>query len=228
MVTTIFFDLDDTLLDFGAAEASALCKTLTQFGIAPTPQVTACYSAINQHHWELLEQGSLTRDQVLHQRFDRLFEALGVIGDSHQVQKTYEYLLSLEHPFLPGAQDLLDTLYGTYDLYLVSNGTAMVQDRRLQDSGISHYFRDIFISERIGYDKPSRAFFDHCFAAIPGLCRDHTIIVGDSLTSDIRGGNNAGIRTCWFNPKGRPRREGISVDYEITNLSQLPLLLSTI
>lgn len=225
MITSVFLDLDDTLLDFKKGEATALSMTLAKMGVAPTPEVVALYSAINQSQWELLEQGAITRDQVLHRRFDILFEKLGVRQDSHRVQAVYERLLGEQHDFIDGAPELLEALSGTYNLYLVSNGTASVQDPRLEAAGISHYFKKIFISERMGHDKPSREFFDLCFAAIPGLSPEACIIVGDSLTSDIRGGNNAGIRTCWFNPKGKPRREDVQVDYEISALSQLPGLL---
>ena len=97
----------------------------------------------------------------------------------------------------------------------------------MRDSGIAHYFQDIFISERIGADKPKKEFFDRCFARIPGFDRAQAMIIGDSLTSDIRGGNNAGIQTCWFNPKHKPRRPDIHVDYEIDALMELPQLLKT-
>ena len=225
MVTAVFLDLDDTLLDFKQAEAVALRKTLTQLGIEPTAETVARYSAINQSQWELLERGELTRDQVLHRRFDILFETLGVRRDSHAVQAIYERQLAVGHYFIPGAPELLETLFPRYDLYLVSNGTATVQTGRLESAGISRYFKAIFLSELVGHNKPDKAFFDHCFAAASGLRRDQSIIVGDSLTSDILGGRNAGIRTCWFNPKGKPPRADIPADYEISALSQLPPLL---
>lgn len=228
MITSVFFDLDDTLLDFKKAEAMALRNTLAQFGLNPTPETVALYSAINQSQWELLELGAITRDQLLHRRFDILFKKLGLHRDSRQVQQVYERRLGMGHDFIPGAPELLEQLSPSYDLYLVSNGTASVQDTRLESAGISRYFKGIFISQRVGHDKPSKAFFDHCFAAVPGLSPAQSLIVGDSLTSDIRGGNNAGMQTCWFNPSGKPRRSDIPVDYEITALNQLPTLLTSL
>ena len=225
MLKTIFLDLDDTLLDFHKAEAAALARALTQLGVDPAPAVIARYSAINAQQWQLLEEGKFTRDEILTRRFDILFRELGVEVSSALARQTYEGFLGQGHAFIPGAEDLLKALARRYDLYLVSNGTAAVQAGRIASAGIAPYFKEIFISEAMGLHKPQREFFDACFAAIPGFCRQEALIIGDSLTSDIRGGNNAGIRTCWFNPQGKPRPADIHVDYEVSALSQIPPLL---
>ena len=224
----LLFDLDDTLLDFHKAEAWALRRALSQSGIAPTDAIAARYSEINQSQWELLEEKKLTREQVLIRRFQLLFQELGVHASCEGTQHCYENMLAKGHDFMPGAPELLELLKGRYQLYLVSNGTAMVQDCRLRDSGIEKYFQGIFISERIGVDKPQKEFFDRSFATIPDFDPSQAMIIGDSLTSDIRGGNNAGIQTCWYNPKHKPRRTDIHVDYEISDLMELPKLLKTL
>lgn len=224
----LFFDLDDTLLDFHKAEAWALRQALRRSGIEPTDAIAARYSEINQRQWELLEEKKLTREQVLIRRFQLLFQELGVNASCEDTQQCYENMLAKGHDFMPGAPELLETLKGDYQLYLVSNGTAVVQDARLRDSGIEKYFRGIFISERVGVDKPQKEFFDRSFATIPNFDPDQAMIIGDSLTSDIRGGNNAGIRTCWYNPKHKPRRADIPVDYEIEDLLELPRLLESL
>ena len=118
-------------------------------------------------------------------------------------------------------------LYPHYQLYIVSNGTAAIQDQRIAGAGIARYFEEIFISQRIGYNKPHPEFFHYCFAHIPDFSHDNTIIIGDSLTSDIRGGNLAGIHTCWFNPKSSPGRADIIPQYEITDLAEFPALLQS-
>ena len=225
MLKTIFLDLDDTLLDFHKAEAAALAKALTALDVPPTPAVIARYSAINAQQWRLLEEGKFTRDEILTRRFDILFRELGVERPSSLARRTYEGFLGQGHYFIPGAEELLKALVRRYDLYLVSNGTAAVQAGRIASAGIASYFRKIFISEQMGLHKPQKEFFDACFAAIPGFHREEALIIGDSLTSDIRGGNNAGIRTCWFNPQGKPRLEDVRVDYEVSALSQIPPLL---
>lgn len=224
----LFFDLDDTLLDFHKAEAWALRQALRRSGVEPTDAIAARYSEINQSQWELLEEQKITRQQVLVRRFQLLFQELGVNASCEKTQKCYENMLAKGHDFMPGAQELLETLKGKYEMYLVSNGTAMVQDARLRDSGIEQYFKGIFISERVGVDKPQKEFFDRSFAAIPVFDPGQAMIIGDSLTSDIRGGNNAGIQTCWYNPKHKPRRADIHVDYEISELMALPKLLDTL
>ncbi len=228
MLTTIFFDLDNTLLDFDRGEAHALTRALCQFGVAPTPDVLTRYHAINLRQWELLEEGKLTKEQVLTRRFDLLFEELDAACDSQSVCDLYESFLAEEHAFVPGALELLDALHSRYGLYLATNGAAAVQRRRLADAGITPYFRKIFISEEVGFHKPSPAFFQAAFAAIPGFDLSAALMVGDSLTSDIRGGRDAGIRTCWFNPCGRPGRPDILPDCIITALDQLPTLLETL
>ena len=223
MLTAIFFDLDNTLLDFDRGEARALSNALRQFGVDPTPAVLTRYHAINLRQWELLEEGVLTKEQVLIRRFELLFHELGVDCDSRRVCDLYESLLAKEHDMLPGAMELLEYLAPRYSLYLATNGAAAVQRCRLADAGIVPYFQDIFISEEIGFHKPDTAFFKACFDTIPDFDPGMTLMVGDSLTSDIRGGRNAGLRTCWLNRHNAPLRP--EPDYTITALCQLPALL---
>ncbi|MDO4314711.1 MAG: YjjG family noncanonical pyrimidine nucleotidase [Oscillospiraceae bacterium] len=228
MIRTIFFDLDDTLLDFARAEREALTRAFRRFDIDPAPGVLDRYHELNRQQWELLEEGRLTRPQVLLRRFDLLFAELGLDRSSRQVCDAYEAFLAQGHWFIPGAPELLAALAPRYDLYLASNGASAVQCSRLESAGILPYFKDIFISEEVGFDKPSPAFFQAAFAAVPGFSRETALMVGDSLTSDIRGGLNAGIRTCWFDPHDRPPRPDIVPDWRITALNQLPELLEKI
>lgn len=228
MIKTIFFDLDDTLLDFTRAEREALTRAFRRFDVDPTPAVLDRYHELNRQQWELLEEGKLTRPQVLLRRFDLLFAELGLDRSSRQVCDAYENLLAQGHWFVPGALELLEALSPRYGLYLASNGAAAVQRSRLESAGILPYFKGVFISEEVGFDKPSPAFFAACFAAIPGFSRETALMVGDSLTSDIRGGRNAGIRTCWFDPHGAAPRPDVVPDFRITALDQLPGLLETL
>ncbi len=228
MIKTVLLDLDDTILDFHKAEAIALRKALTEMEVPVSDEIAARYSEINAAQWRALERGEITRQQVLTRRFQFLYAELGVERSPEETQKRYEQYLSQGHYFLPGAEELLETLYPKYDLYLVSNGNAVVQEGRLKSADISHFFREIFISEHIGADKPSKIYFDRCFARIPDFRKETAILVGDSLTSDIRGGINAGVRTCWFNPHHKPGNPEIPPDYEIDQLSDLPPLLERI
>ena len=227
MLKHIFLDLDDTILNFTAGEAKALTQALRESGIEPTRAVLDRYHLINIAHWELLEEGRITREEVLVRRFEQLFRELGIPHSGAAVNDRYEHLLSLQHDFIPGAEQLLKDLTPRYDLYLASNGVAAVQHPRLDASGIRPYFKGIFISEEIGADKPSKAFFDACFATIPSFRQEDAVMVGDSLTSDIRGGRNAGLRTVWFNPHGKEPRPDMRPDYTIHALSELPTLLGS-
>lgn len=227
MVEFLFLDLDDTVLDFGKAERNALSKTLDAFGVEPTDAICARYSQINLQHWKMLERGELTREQLKEGRFSVLFRELGMEVDAKECTKAYEGFLAVGHWFLPGAEEAVKELAGKYRLFLASNGTSHVQAGRLTSAQLYPYFEKVFISQEIGHNKPSKAFFDACFAQIPGFDREKCMMVGDSLTSDMQGGINAGIKTCWVNPKHDPSGD-IRPDYEIEALAQLPELLDTI
>ena len=225
MVKFLFLDLDDTLLDFHLAERVALSSTLKDMGVEPTEALLSRSKEINRSCWEALERGELTREEVLVKRFEILFGELCLSISATQTQQTYEYKLSLEHQFMDGAIELLDALFGKYKLYIASNGTACVQDRRISDTGIAKYFDGIFISERIGANKPDKEFFDRCFEKIDDFNPDEAMIVGDSLSSDILGGKRANIMSCYFNPHRKPNSTTIIPDFEIHRLDELiPLI----
>ena len=228
MIEFLFLDLDDTILDFHKAERIAISKTIGEFGVAPTEEVLSLYHEINKWHWEQLELGKLTRAEVLENRFKVLFSELGMDVDAEKVARTYEKNLGTGHWFLPGAEEAVDSLHKKYRLFLASNGTASVQKGRMTSANLYRFFETVFVSQEIGHNKPSRAYFDACFAQIPGFDPEKCLMVGDSLTSDILGGKNAGIKTVWVNPNHAPGRPDIVPDYEIEALSQLEALLETL
>ena len=227
MVEFLLIDLDDTILDFKKAEHAAVKKTLADFGVVPTGAVCSRYSVINQLHWEAMGRKERTRQQVLVGRFAVLFAELGVTVDAAQCAECYTQNLSIGHYFLPGAREAVESLSKKYKLYLTSNGTAWVQRSRLESADIEKYFLDIFISQEIGFNKPAIEYFAGCFARIPGFDPTKSMIVGDSLSSDIKGGKNAGIATCWVNPAHKPAGE-MEPDHQIESLSQLEALLETL
>lgn len=224
----VLLDLDNTILDFNTAEHRALGRALTAQGLPFDDEIAALYHRINNRHWEMLEDGILTREEVLVQRYEALFRELGLSGDAMKTQELYEGFLAEGHWFMPGAEELLESLYKTYRLFICSNGVQRVQDGRIKSAGIAPYFEKIFISEHMDGNKPEARFFEQCFREIPDFDRSRAIILGDSLTSDIRGGINAGIKTCWFNPKGKENTGPIKPDYEIGELSAFEGLLRQI
>lgn len=227
MIEFLFLDLDDTILDFHKAERIAIARTIRDFGVEPTEEVLVRYHEINKWHWEQLELGKLTRAEVLVNRFQMLFSELGADVDAALCARTYEKNLSIGHYFLPGAEEAVARLRKKYRLFLASNGTAVVQKGRLTSANLYRFFEKVFVSQEIGHNKPSKEYFDACFAQIPGFDPEKTMMVGDSLTSDIRGGINAGIATVWVNPEHKDCGE-IRPDYEIEALSQLEGLLESL
>lgn len=229
MIKYLFLDLDDTILDFKKAESIAIRRTMSAFGLEPTNELAARYSVINDRHWKALERGEMTREQVLKGRFAMFFGEQGIAVDPAAVAKTYENFLSQGHWFLPGAEETVkQKLYGKYKLYLASNGTAVVQQGRMTSANLYPYFEECFVSQELGHNKPSGEFFEAAFARIPGFDPAQCLMVGDSLTSDIQGGKNAGVRTVWINPKRKTAPEHLKPDYEIESLAELPALLEEI
>ncbi len=228
MIEYLLLDLDDTILDFHRQESTAIRKTLLGVGVEPTEEACALYSKINLRHWKMLEKGEITREKLAWNRFAELFDALCVKADPMATAENYWDNLSEGHYFLPGAEDAVKMLAQKYTLYLASNGTARVQEKRLTSAGLKPYFRGIFISENMGANKPDKGFFDACFAQIPGFDPKRAMIVGDSISSDIRGGKNAGIYTCWVNPKGKTAADADKPDFEIKSVVELPELLDTL
>ena len=227
MIEFLFLDLDDTILDFHKAERLAIAKTFRSFGLEPTEQVLQQYHEINIMHWQMLERGEITRDQVLVNRFGVLFERKGIRADPVLCARTYEKNLGIGHYFLPGAEEAVKTLHKKYRMFLASNGTAAVQHSRLTSAGLYPYFEKVFISQKLGFNKPSKAYFDACYRDIPDFDPSKAIMVGDSLTSDIQGGKNGGLRTVWVNPAHRDCGS-IVPDFQIDSITQLPALLETL
>ena len=228
MIEFVLIDLDDTILDFHKAERLGLENTLRHFGLDPTDETIALYLQINRDHWAQLEVGKMTRKQVNEGRFEVLFRQLGKQVDGAACAAYYLSQLALTHDYLPGAEKAVATLSKKYRLFIASNGNAAVQTPRMANSGLNGYIEQAFISEALGENKPSKAYFDLCFSRIDGFDPQKAIMVGDSLTSDIQGGINAGIPTCWFNPAGKANTSGICPDYEIKALSELEAILETL
>ena len=221
----LFLDLDDTIFDFAATERKAISRLLQDVGVIPTEEIIHRYHVINLAHWKMLERGELTRDELGTRRFDALFGELGVAVSTQECERSYRKYLSEGDDLLPGAAVALAQLHKKYRLFAATNSTAPVQMGRLTKTGLGQYFEKLFISEEIGASKPSLAFFQRAFDQIPDFDRERALMVGDSLTSDIQGGINAGIATCWINGKHRTIREDIRPDYEIASLAKLPQLL---
>lgn len=225
MIRFLLLDLDDTILDFHQSEDYAIRKTLLAFDITPTDAICQLYRQINLAHWKALERREITREQLEVSRFEQLFFQLGISRDAVACGQLYYDHLGSVHYFLPGAEDAVRKLSQKYDLYMVTNGTARVQHSRIASAGIGPLFKDIFISQEMGADKPDIRFFENAFARIPDFDSTQALIVGDSLSSDICGGKNMGIATCWINPNHKMPPEHLVPDYQIESITLLEQLL---
>jgi 2-haloacid dehalogenase len=223
--TTLLFDVDDTLLDFDAAESLALKLLFEEYQFSLTPEIELNYKNINKRFWEAFEEGKIDRDVVMNTRFSTLFKEYGQVVDGALLEKSFRSYLERGHQLINGATEVISELHQQFDLYIVTNGDSKTQDRRLRDSGLFPFFKDIFVSEATGFQKPMKEYFDYVFARIPQFAKKQTLIIGDSLSSDIKGGNLAGIDTCWYNPKMMPNNSDIVPTYEIQKLEELYQIL---
>ena len=218
----IMFDADGTLFDYDLAEATALERALADHGHRFEARVTDAYRRINHRIWLAFERGELTQDQLQVRRFEQLFEELGIEGDPRGFSDRYLSHLATVPDLLEGADELIRALHGRVGLALITNGLKQVQRPRLAASTIHRFFDPVLISEEIGCAKPAPAIFDYAFDRMGQPQKEEVLIVGDSLTSDIRGGSDYGIDTCWYNPAGLPCELDVEIRYEIRRLSELP------
>ena len=226
----ILWDIDNTLLDFHKAEAVAIRALFAKHGLGIcTDEMLADYSGINRTYWQRLERGELSKPEVLVGRFQEFFGKYGLNTNcAAAFNDDYQLALGDNIHFFPGAWETVTALKGKILQYAVTNGTAIAQHRKLQNSGLGEIFDEVFISDEIGFEKPTVAFFDAVWAKIGKFSPDEVLIVGDSLTSDIQGGNNVGIRTCWFNPAGAPLPQDLRIDYDIRFISEVSKICNLI
>lgn len=223
-IKVILWDIDGTLLNFEEAEKYAIRACFAQLRLGEcTNTMLADYSVINRRYWQRLERGELTKPQVLEGRFSEFFAKYG-LDTTCAPAFNAQYQISLGDTFCfhDHGLETVRALRGNVKQYAVTNGTKVAQKRKLENSGLAELLDGVFISEEIGIEKPGIGFFQRIWAEIGTYAPDEVMIVGDSLTSDIQGGNNAGILCCWFNPKGTSAPDNLHIDYEIRDLAQIP------
>lgn len=219
---TILWDVDQTLLDFKKSEDYAVRYCFRKFGKEASDETVSIYSRINEGFWKRIEKGEINRKDALVQRFEQLFQQIGEQDmDAGAFQKEYAEALGSVYYYLDDSYELVKKLRGKYRQYLMTNGVTLTQMKKLRLSRFDQLTDGIFVSEQIGIPKPHKDFFEKCFSMIPGFCKEKAVIVGDSLSSDMRGGNNAGIATCWYNPAGLKNLSDVKIDYEIRNLNEI-------
>lgn len=222
--TSLFLDLDDTLLDFKAAEAFAIRQVLKANSLPFDDNAVSTYSKINKSFWESFERGEIPKSAIFTGRFEKLLEVFDSTGDPVALSAEYGGRLAEGFFTVDGAFPVLDYLRDKgYRLYATTNGLSSTQHRRINGSGLAPYFDRVFVSEDSGYQKPEKEYFDYVVSHIPETDRAKMLIIGDSQSSDILGGQNAGIDTCWYNPNGLKAK--YPSKYEISTLEQLKDIL---
>ncbi len=224
--TWFLFDADGTLFDYDKSEPVALANTFTQFGYTFDGAYLDAYHMINEQLWRDFERGAIEQERIKTLRFARLFAAVGLspIPDVGAFSARYLENLGTCTTLIDGAESLIAALRGNLHLALITNGLHVVQRSRLERSSIGGAFEVVVISEEVGCSKPHPGIFDVAFARMGCPQKDEVLMIGDSLTSDIKGGSDYGIDTCWYNPAGAPRPTGMAITHEIRTLAEvLPL-----
>lgn len=220
--TYVFLDLDNTLMDFDAAEDYAITKTLQEFSCPCTDLVKKTYTEINAALWEQFNKGLIEREALMVERFRLFFEKMDFPRvNAREVNESYKRNLGSRSDLIPGALEFCREMSRGTELYILTNGAVQVQRDRFSHSPLTQYVKDIFISELTGFQKPQKEYFDYVFERIPGFEKEKAIMIGDSPTSDIAGANNAGIVSCWYNPSGKEGVDGIYSDYTVMNYEQM-------
>lgn len=222
--TTVLFDADNTLLDFNKDEHQALVKALEYYNVPATKENTRIYSEINQGMWKQLERGEITKPELKKNRFRLFFEAIGFecSEDPFTVNEHYLSLLGEGGNTLDKAPETVQALKKRgIELHIVTNGIALTQAKRLERSGLLSYIDEVFVSETVGFQKPRKEYFDFVLKKISEKDKSKILLVGDSLTSDIKGAMNAGLPCCWLNPSGEKAPDDYRIDFEIGEISEV-------
>ena len=222
----LLFDLDHTLLDFDAAEDVALSHLLKEEGVEDIQAYKDYYVPMNRTLWKDLELKKITKQELVNTRFAKLFAHFGIEKDGAYLAERYQFFLSKQGQIFPGVEDLLKKLiHQGFELYAATNGITYIQTGRLEQSGIAPFFKEIFISEQLHTQKPDAAFYEKIGNRIPNFDKHHVLMIGDSLTADIQGGNNAGIDTIWYNPHHLENKTPAQPTYVVDSYKALLELL---
>ncbi len=221
-ITTILWDVDNTLLDFDYSMRNSLKQCFLTIGIEDCGEMIDRYAEINDMYWKRLERGEVTKAQLLVGRFKDLLTEFHLEHiDYLKFKEEFQANLGTIYSYLDDSLTICKALQTQYKQYVVTNGVAYTQQSKLGLAGFKDVMNGLFISDEIGFNKPDKRFFEYCMEHIAEKDKEKILIVGDSLTSDIKGGNNIGIKTCWYNPKQKPLEEGYQVDVEISDLHDI-------
>lgn len=222
---TLLIDADDTVLDFKNSERDAIILLCEQFSIDGGEDVAYKFQQINRRMWDMFELGLITREEIFYSRFEELFAFYGIEGkDITAVGDAYRENMAHSRRIIKGARAFLRRISQNHDLYCVTNGITRTQKMRMKASGLGKYFKKMYISQEMDLAKPSKEFFHYALEDIGVVDLQDVYIIGDSLTSDIQGGINSGIKTILFNRENKQIKD-IRPDYAVKNYHQLERLI---
>ncbi|MBQ5671672.1 MAG: YjjG family noncanonical pyrimidine nucleotidase [Oscillospiraceae bacterium] len=221
MYDIVLLDADMTIWDFEASEKLALADTVNYIGAEMTEEVSAFYHEINSALWKAFDLKQVTKEELSYQRFDELLKYVGKEGDPLALNRYYQQRLGEHSIMLPGAEEMCRTLAERCTLYILTNGMHTAQVGRFEKSPIKQYITDMFISEDMGCQKPDKEYYDKVFSIIGLEDKSRAVMVGDSLTSDIRGGINGGVDTIWYNAKKKPFDPNIMPTYTAYSMDEI-------
>lgn len=224
MYKAIFFDIDDTLLNFSVANRSAFVKSFGQFNLQHDDLTYSTYKNINHQLWEKQKLGQITVQNVIDYRFKELFLALNIELDHDHFRDTFQGNLAKEHTLEDGATEAIQYLSQKYKLFAASNSFLNQQKSRLDLAGLLSHFSDLYISDDIGYEKPDQRFFETCLRR-SNIAKEEVLFIGDSLEADMKGAASCEISTCWYNPKNLPNQLQLNITHTIQHLSDLVKIL---
>lgn len=231
MIKAILFDIDNTLLSFDEYVKSAMKSGFEEFGLCKYEDyMFGEFTKTNSELWHSLEKGELSFEELKKIRWNLIFEKMGISADGVAFEKYFRGYLFDSAILIENAQAVLHNLFGKYILCVASNGPFAQQKHRLKISGLLQYFSHLFISEEIGFSKPSKSFFDVCLQRLNSnsdskIQPEEIMIVGDSLTSDMAGGIQSGLKTCFYNPDSKPIPQEMKINHNIKSLLELTDIL---
>jgi len=218
----LLFDADRTLFDFDESERLAFFEIAPRYGVASTNENFELYKKIDHDNWHALEIGLVTKEVLVVRRFAQFLEAVHAVGNAQKMNDDYLTALSKKSILFKDTLPLLEKLKGAGKrIFIITNGVTKVQEGRLKDSPILPYLEQVFISEQMNVSKPQKLFFDLVTQKIEGYTPKNALVIGDSLTSDIQGANNAGLDCVWLNPENAPNDKGLKVTFEAKSLDEI-------
>ncbi|MBE7039006.1 MAG: noncanonical pyrimidine nucleotidase, YjjG family [Ruminococcaceae bacterium] len=225
MIKTVFVDIDDTLLDFDKCAKNSIIAACKKYNIKYTSEIFDTFKKINTQLWLDIEKGNLTKSELHKVRWKLIFNELKIDADGIAFENMFFNNLSVSADPVDGASEMLKYLYSKYIICAATNAAYNQQVKRLKMCNMYNYIKYIFASEKLGFQKPTKEFFDSCFSALGNINKNETIIIGDSISADIIGGIEYGIKTCWFNKNAITTPNSLKIDYVVNNLCEIKNIL---